>query len=255
MPFTTSHPAIVLPLKKWWPEYVSLSGLMAGAMAPDLLYFLNMTTVHRGFSHSWPGLFAFCIPAGTIFVIVFHYLIKRPLLLNLPSPLDRIFSGLAQTRLNLNSNRSILVLLVSVTIGALSHFFWDSFTHHKGVIARSLPFLTDQITLFGSKIYISFIFQHISTLVGFIFMVYFFWGGNNLPEPVADFKPRKGKLLFWIIGGILSLMFALFVCWFFEHYVPHYMVSLYQTIGLAGWAGFFYYLIIRALLNRENRQN
>ena len=92
MPFTTSHPAIVLPLKMLKPRWFSLTGLMAGAMAPDLLYFLMMQTSYRGVSHSWLGLFVFCLPAGIAFSFAFHHLFKQPVIHNLPWPLDRRLS-------------------------------------------------------------------------------------------------------------------------------------------------------------------
>lgn len=255
MPFTTSHPAIVLPLKKIYPKYVSLSGLMAGAMSPDLLYFLNLTTVHRGFSHSWPGLVYFCIPAGVLFTIVFHYFIKRPLIYNLPAPLDRMFSGLAKTSFNLNSQRNLIILIISVTIGALSHLFWDSFTHPTGFLVRLMPFLAIKIKVGGELVHLTHILQVISTVVGGLFVIYFFWKGANLPHPDPNFISRNGKIKFWILGGVLSTLFALSVTYFTEKYIPHYMVSYTHNIGLAGWAGFTYYLIAWSVFSQKYRQN
>jgi len=255
MPFTTSHPAIILPLKKMFPHYVSLSGLIAGAMSPDLLYFLNLTTVHRGFSHSWPGLVYFCLPAGTLFAIVFHYFIKQPLLYNLPAPLDRMFSGLAKSAFNLNSQCNLVVLIISVTIGALSHFFWDSFTHPKGEMVKILPFLADRVMIGGNKVHISYILQQLSSIVGALFMIWFFWKGDNLPEPEPGFMSRKGKVRFWVLGGLMATLFALGITFYINQYIPHYMVSYTHNFGLAGWAGFVYYLIACSIFSKEYRQN
>ena len=135
MPFTTAHPAAVLPLKKIWPRWFSLTGLMAGAMAPDLQYFLLADTTHRGLSHSWVGLFAVCLPMGLAFSFAFHWLFKEAFIANLPRPLDRWLSGLAVSTFGPRSWSEWAVLVSSVLIGALSHFAWDSFTHLHGEMA------------------------------------------------------------------------------------------------------------------------
>ena len=123
MPFTVSHPAIILPLKHLKPNWFSLSGLMVGAMSPDLIYFLTTITFYRGISHSWFGLFIFCLPAGLLFAVMFHWLFKYHFIMNLPSPLDKNLSGLAVSRFFPRNIRDWSVLIFSVIIGALSHFF------------------------------------------------------------------------------------------------------------------------------------
>jgi len=124
MPFTTAHPAIVLPLKQWFPHWFSLTGLMAGAMAPDLIYFLALRTDFRGLSHSWPGLFLITLPAGVVFSFVFHRYFKYSFIRHLPSPLDRFLSGLAQSGWCVVGAKAWVILVVSVLVGSLSHFFW-----------------------------------------------------------------------------------------------------------------------------------
>src|SRR6185503_10445443 len=57
--------------------------LVVGSMAPDFSYFVR--GVQRGtFSHTWPGLFAWGIPATLVIALVFHALVKWPLLLVAP---------------------------------------------------------------------------------------------------------------------------------------------------------------------------
>jgi hypothetical protein len=264
MPFTTSHPAIVLPLKQIWPGRFSLTGLVAGAMAPDLLYFLMAVTTYRGVSHSWPGLVAFCLPAGVLFAVAFHKLFKSPFLLNLPRPLDRVFSGLAEKPFRPAGLKGWLVLGYSVLIGSLSHFFWDSFTHPTGQMAHMIPFLTDQATILGlTRSYARFL-QHVSTILGGIVFLLFLFRSRFIPPPTRRtsplYKPGE-KLRFWLICGLVALVYACLAVWFYNglynwQIEAGYNRSLaWMTFGLGSWAGFFWavcvYSVVRHFRQRK----
>ena len=258
MPFTTSHPAIVLPLKQLWPRWFSLTGLMAGAMAPDLIYFLMLITAHRGVSHSWTGLFIFCLPAGIVFSVVFHNLFKYHFILNLPRPLDRFLSGFAASKFRIVGLRGWLVLAYSVLIGALSHFFWDSMTHEHGEIVRRIPFLLEKSVIFGITVPNYRIVQHLSTAFGALTILIYALRSNLIPAPLANppvRRPRR-KLIFWIVGGMVAIAFACLTIWLYYDYsilridrrLLSYPVS--STFGLAGWAGFFYFVCIYKLVKK-----
>ncbi|MDX9856772.1 MAG: DUF4184 family protein [candidate division Zixibacteria bacterium] len=248
MPFTTSHPAIILPLKQIWPRWWSLSGLMAGAMSPDLLYFLMMGTTERSFSHSWMGLFVFCVPAGMVFAFVFHRFFKRPFFGALPDPLDRFFSGLAASPFHIRSARDWLVLGMSVLVGALSHFFWDSWTHAHGAIASRIPLFLSYITVGGSSVQVTTILQHASTLVGGGMIVWYAVTGRIVPPRLSDYHPIPShrKRRFWMfafLGSLLAVVLALqiwcggFGFWTIAHADRG---TLIRAIGLGSWAGFFW---------------
>lgn len=258
MPFTTSHPAIVLPLKQLWPRYISLSGLIAGAMSPDLLYFLMMGTTERSFSHSWPGLLLFCLPAGIAFVFAFHWLVKRPLLRSLPEPLDHHFSGLAAQRFRVRSGRAWAVLVVSVLVGALSHFFWDSWTHTGGVIARNIPFLLEWVHFGNYWIQVTMLIQHASSLFGALFIVLYLWKGWILPAPVKGGTPvgRYQKAGYWAValtGAIIGAFVAVWIWVGFpsiEIFDEYTRLSL-KCAGLGSWAGFFWTTCLYSLASRR----
>ncbi len=259
MPFTISHPAIILPLKQIRPRWFSLTGLMTGAIAPDLIYFLMLTTTHRGVSHSWTGLFIFCLPAGIAFSFVFHRLFKYHFILNLPQPLDRFLWGLAERKFRIIDWRELLVLAYSVLIGALSHFFWDSMTHEHGEIARRIPLLLNKSVIPGITVPNYKIVQHLSTALGMMVILMYALKSNLIPafssnRPVR--KPRQ-KLIFWIAGGLVALAFASLAVWIYHGYdifqinrrFLSYSVS--TTFGLAGWASFFYYVCIYTLVKKQ----
>ena len=144
MPFTTAHTALAIPVKKVFP-WLSMTGLMAGAMAPDLLYFLMLGTSERAFSHSWSGLVVFCIPAGAIFGIVFRKWFLPSFVRGLPGPLDLRLASLTRGFRTPDNLKAWITYLISVALGVLSHFFWDSWTHGGGVISRHIPWLLGSV--------------------------------------------------------------------------------------------------------------
>jgi len=258
MPFTISHPAIVLPLKRIWPRWFSLTGLIAGAMAPDLIYFLMLITTHRGVSHSWTGLFIFCLPAGIAFSFVFRCLFKYHFILNLPRPLDRFLSGLAESKFRVAGRRGLLVLAYSVLIGALSHFFWDSITHEHGEITRRIPLLLKKLVILGITVPNYRIVQHLSTALGALAILMYVLKSNLVPAPLSNRPVRKPgeKLIFWIVGGSVALAFASLAVWLYHGYnilqIDRQFLSypISSTFGLAGWAGFFYFVCFYTLAKK-----
>jgi hypothetical protein len=257
MPFTTSHPAAVMPLKHVFPRHFSLTGLMAGAVSPDLLYFLILGTTHRGLSHSWPGLFIFCLPAGILFAFAFHRLFKFHVILNLPSPLDRLFSGLALSRFHPAGFRQWTVLVYSVLLGAMSHFLWDSFTHSRGEIAKRIPFILEESTILGMTLSNYTVIQHISTIVGGIAVLIYFFKSRLLPKPELgeSVVSSSGKIRFWFFSAGFAVIFAASMVIFkvgqpgrYLFDMPRLLVVL-KTFGLAGWAGFFYFVCTYTLIS------
>jgi hypothetical protein len=84
MPFTFSHPAIILPfLKSRKKNLFSATGLIVGSIIPDFEYFLTLS-VERRFGHTINGIFYFDLPCALFICFIFHGLIKKPLLNNLP---------------------------------------------------------------------------------------------------------------------------------------------------------------------------
>ena len=252
MPFTTSHPAVVLLLKNIFPKYLSLTGLIAGAMAPDLLYFLEMNTVNRGMSHSWSGMFTICLPLGILFSFAFHYFFKKELIGHLPSPLLSHFSGLALSKWRIVSFTNWIVLIISVLIGTLSHFAWDSCTHLHGEVVQYFPVLQTNLAIFGGHIQFYHLLQHLSTLVGGIAVIIYFSYQSNLPKriEIKNPIPRIQKLFFWITIPFLSGIFAYLVLHLYIYYAPERIASERTIFGLASWAGFFYLVIALDLFKR-----
>jgi len=200
MPFTFSHPAIVLPLKRLLPSWLSLSALIIGSTTPDFEYFLNMK-MQGSWGHSWGGLLSFNLPVGLVLYLLWHKWVKHPLISSLPSIIgQRLKPSLHFDGWALFKKRWYLILL-SLFIGSTSHIVWDGFTHINGWVVPYLPGLLQKWELFGLQIPVYNLLQHSSTILGGVVMV-----GILFNQPKAhhnQFNPRYW--VFWAcITGIIS---------------------------------------------------
>lgn len=127
MPFTFSHPAIILPLKQAKAHWFSLTGLVAGSVAPDFEYFLKVHATST-VSETLPGIFTFNLPAAVGISLVFHQIIKKPLIRHLPKPYDRRFSGFLNFNFLKYFKKHPFRFLSSALIGVISHLGLDILT-------------------------------------------------------------------------------------------------------------------------------
>jgi len=199
MPFTISHPAIVLPLTYLPRQWVSLTGLVVGTLTPDFEYFLRMRTKSI-YSHTIDGLFWFDLPLALFLTFIFYNLIFNSLLDNLPTFLRSRFSALRHFDWNKYFKRNWIIVIVSVLIGASSHILWDNFTHEHGYFVKIIPSLTNKISVLGGQISVFKILQHSSTLIGGLVIIFVIY---KLPTEKAE----KGNinLKYWAIFIGLTL--------------------------------------------------
>jgi hypothetical protein len=69
VPYPFAHPAAVLPLARFGVP----SALVIGSVAPDLWYLLPF--IDRAQTHSLSGVLAFCLPAGLLLYLLFHFVL------------------------------------------------------------------------------------------------------------------------------------------------------------------------------------
>lgn len=174
MPFTFSHPAIVLPLAKYSGRHISLTGLIIGSMTPDFEYFFRMK-IQSNFSHTISGLFYFDLPAGILLSFVFHNLIRNSLYDNLPKTFRSRLEAFKLFKWNDYFKNHYFVVIISILIGAASHLLWDSFTHAQGYSVRNFSSLQDSFEIVGHEIVIYKLLQHLSSLLGGLFIVLAFF--------------------------------------------------------------------------------
>ena len=165
MPFTFSHPAIILPLTYLPKKWFSLTGLVIGSLTPDFEYFLRMR-IKSNYSHTIDGLFWFDLPLGLLLAFIFHNIVRDSLFDNLPPFLKSRFSTFKQFDWYRYFKKNWIVVTISIIIGAASHIFWDSFTHDHGYFVQTIPALQNSVDFLGRQIPILKILQHSSTLLG-----------------------------------------------------------------------------------------
>lgn len=127
MPFTFAHPAIVVPLKKMKPGWFSLSGLVAGSIAPDFEYFFKFRATST-ISESLLGIFTFNLPVTIGLSLLFHLIVRNPLIRHLPYPYDRRFSGFLQFNFLHYLRRHPWRFLSAALVGISSHLLLDILT-------------------------------------------------------------------------------------------------------------------------------
>lgn len=161
VPYPFAHPAAVLPLARPMGRLAAPSALAIGSMVPDLWYFVPF--VERAASHSGAGLVWFCLPVGLVAYVLFHLLLKEPLI------------ALISPRLAAFTPRGLppapwRAVVVSLLVGALTHLAWDALTHSNNPMAHNWA-------------------QHASTLTGTLVLAG--WIARRLRgAPIVAHAPR-----------------------------------------------------------------
>lgn len=208
MPFTFSHPAIILPLTYLPRKWFSLTGLVIGSLTPDFEYFLRME-IKSNYSHTINGLFWFDLPLGLLLAFTFHIVVRDSLFKNLPGFLKSRFLTFNQFNWSKYLKRNWLVVIISILIGAVSHNFWDSFTHDHGYFVQTIPALQNSVDFLDIQIPILKILQHSSTLLGGLIIAYAIY-----KLPINNTEKEKINFKYWtIIAGItLTIVVVRLLC-------------------------------------------
>ncbi len=204
MPFTFSHPAIVLPLTFLPRQWFSLTGLVIGSLTPDFEYFIRMK-VQSNYSHTLTGLLWFDFPLGLLLAYVFHNVVRNSLFDNLPTILKSRLVTFNQFDWNRHFIGNWFVVTTSILIGAASHIFWDSFTHEHGYFVQIIPVLQNSVDFLGRQTPILKILQHSSTLIGVLVIVFAIYKmpANKIDKEGINFK-------YWIIAvGLTFIIIAI----------------------------------------------
>lgn len=201
MPFTFAHPAIVLPLKYLPKKWVSLTALIVGSVIPDAEAYIRMYS-EKNHSHTWTGFLLLGLPFGLFLTFVFHNLVRNPLVNHLPDFLYRRFSGFTTFNWNKRFVENWPAVLVSLIIGGISHFFWDSFSDFNGWLLKMYPALNREVVLGGRELEVPFIIQYISTALGMIVLLFF------MPSPNGRGNSNgvKSILKFWAFVWFVAIL-------------------------------------------------
>jgi hypothetical protein len=159
-------------------------------MLPDFAFFIPLGVTRMG-SHSLAGIFWFCLPLGLAAYLIFHLFLKYPLVSLLPDPISRRLSqALGTTRL---PNVPWLAVIASLTVGALTHLAWDSFTHAGALGVEAIPFLRMEVFVIDTYHgYVYKLIQYFSSGLGLLILgiwcILWFRKTPPSPEPVLPME-------------------------------------------------------------------
>ncbi|GAB2445520.1 DUF4184 family protein [Streptomyces incanus] len=211
MPFTLSHSAAVLPLMR---RPFSRAALAAGAVAPDMPYFV-VTTGLPVSAQSWYEPFANATTSHTAFgaaTVTLPYALtlwglaragRRPLAFLLPLPTAPSPPRTAGTLI-----RRAGWIVLSALIGIATHLIWDAFTHHDGFVVTHVPWLTS--TPVGSLTWARML-QHASTIGGLAAITAYMWRrrarllngkGRTGPGNATRRRALLAMALFTVAGAV-----------------------------------------------------
>jgi hypothetical protein len=203
MPFTFSHPALAVPFYLAKKRWFSLTGLVAGSIAPDFAYFIQMKKAVSRFSHTIPGIFLFDLPMAIFLAVIFHGIVKGPLVNHLPRPFYRRLGPYAEGHWKGFNERAVIIVL-SILIGAGTHLLWDAVTHTtmdwEGVKSIESDFLGHHLTANAYRI-----IHIVNSIIGLLFLGWLAWRMPMHPMP-----RRKGRSwLYWPVIALVAFIIFL----------------------------------------------
>lgn len=207
MPWTLSHPAAVLPLRRLSPRPLNFAALVVGSMTPDIGFYINRFDL-SDLAHTLPGSFIACLPTGVVMLFIF-YLFSRPVCYVLPSPHRQSLFPLCP-----DFPKGLIpwaIILLSLLIGAWTHNIWDAFTHENGWFVERIPWLQQPVMQLGSlTVPVYLVLQEVSTVVGFVIIVlaYWLWLRRRPASPSAAAETDEWRYLFWLAIIALSLVIS-----------------------------------------------
>ena len=218
LPYPIAHPAAVLPLLRPMGRHAVPSALVLGSMVPDLWYFLPFAT--RAHSHSLDGLLWTCLPLGLAAYLVFHLLLKEPLIALAPRCLAARLAAHARPGLPLAPWRAVAASLLA---GAATHLAWDAVAHSYSSHGHQW-------------------LQHASTLLGTAIVAAWSWRELRRTAPCAGAPALPGPLRAAAIATFAGA-FALCAFWAAQAALPAPEGTLaaarhvLRSAGIAGTAG------------------
>lgn len=207
MPFTFSHPAIILPLKYLPKSWFSFTALVIGSLTPDFEYFLRMK-VKSDYSHTFNGIFWFDLPLAFLLTFAFHNVVRNLLFQNLPAIIKNRVLIFTDFDWNNYFKKNWLTVLISLLIGIFSHILWDGFTHEHGYFVNQIDISKNTLLIFKTEIPFWKIAQHSSTFIGSIIILIAFF---KLPQ--KNYFSFPISKLYWssVVLFTMAIVFIRFI--------------------------------------------
>ena len=226
MPFTPTHILAIVPIAAIKRLSLPFSALVIGSMIPDFPLFVSLSPKYDT-THSPLGLFTACLPLGLASFLMYHLLMRRPLVELLPfairSRLPRD-ARIVEPSLSFFARASL-----AIVVGASTHVFWDSFTHRDRWGTRIFPRLNDTVMNLGDYAVPGYkLLQYGCTFIGLpcLLLLAVSWLSNRRPDVSAGDAILSGtaKAAVYLLAALVPIAVALLVWRRSE-------LSLYERLG------------------------
>ncbi|HZG23225.1 MAG TPA: DUF4184 family protein [Chitinophagaceae bacterium] len=207
MPFTFSHPALILPFRFVGRKYFSITGLVVGTVVPDFEYFVRLKNMSY-YSHTWAGAFWFDLPIGVLLCFVFHNIIKGQFILNSPYLLHIRFIRFYHFNWNKYFTQHLLIVACSILIGVFTHLIGDRVTHKSFHIVTSVPDLKNVQSIAYHPLRVYRFFQSLYSTAGILLILLTIW---YLPVNRGLIRYRPDMRYWFLLSGIFTSAFTLFI--------------------------------------------
>jgi hypothetical protein len=194
VPFTLSHPAAILPLRRLG---MPMTALVIGSMVPDIPLFMRWDWGYS-LTHSPVGVAVVDTPLTLLLLGVWLVLVRDALVDLAPTAIrERLSPGATF------SPRQRVLAPLAALVGGLTHIAWDAFTHPHRWGVRHLTWLQGQHAgMAGSKWA-----QYASGVFGFAIVS---WAVYSTLRTLPKLTVERGRpVLSPVLGYVVILVAAL----------------------------------------------
>jgi hypothetical protein len=201
MPWTFAHPAAVLPLRAF--PRLPFGALVVGSLSPDIGYYFDAFPVAIR-AHTLPGLIYICLPTAIALMVVLRML-QKPVAELLPYPHRQAALALPPFLWPPSPSAAGFVC-IAILIGAMTHIFWDAFTHPAGYfVAKMPPLRTISFNVHGRDFLLFEVMQHVSTVAGTVILILAYRRANRAAAQ-ASVGSRESDTWRYVLLGIIAVM-------------------------------------------------
>jgi hypothetical protein len=171
-------------------------------MSPDFEYFFRMS-VTGIYGHTIGGIFYFDVPVTVFLALIFHGIVKKNLIVNLPAFLSRRFQDTLKLDFWSYLKNNWGLFLASAVLGTASHVFWDSFTHNDRFFVRLFSDVYDStyVPFDGANYPLFYVLQQVSTALGLTVVIVYIL----LKKPLPNFEPSAPRMGYWLLVLIIAI--------------------------------------------------
>lgn len=215
MPFTFAHIGYILPIKKKWSNYFSITGLIFGSLAPDFDILFRLTKIRfHIFQYDLKTICFLIYPIAFISAVSFHLFCRNILIQNLPSSLYEKYKKHLDFNFINYLKKHFLTFTASVFFAIFLHLILDFFCHCINAYSVNQFFQP-----LHQKVFITNIINQLSIyLLPILFSLFgFYWIYKFEFEstfPILHFHKPKEQLTFWFllffVTAIISIIKIIF---------------------------------------------